>query len=216
MILRNSWHFAKTAWEWSAWKKEKDNKKTTFLTHSGLFFLLPFPTNKSLQLRSTVLHTVTRAVKLNFALLVSFHYGSGHYCYLATVAALRRLFAGLHINSLEKVYAGSPRDQGEICKINERFVLVCRCRCKLDCRSWGEISRWGAYDWNQSCCCSKARSLRSSSSITAAAYARSQSRHRYKVCAVFLDGWPHAQFAVEAVASRTKKENRRGEIVVLF
>lgn len=54
------------------------------------------PTGESVSGWSTLFHTSRCTIKLNFALLVSFHDGGGHYRYFVTVGALNCLPAGLY------------------------------------------------------------------------------------------------------------------------
>lgn len=57
------------------------------------------PTSESMSGWSTLFYTSRRTVKLNFALLVSFHDGGGNHHHLLAVATISGLSAGLYKNS---------------------------------------------------------------------------------------------------------------------
>lgn len=64
------------------------------------------PTSENVSGWSTLFHTSRRTVKLNFALLVSFHDGGGHYRHLVTVGTFNHLSARLHEKHTNSYYRG--------------------------------------------------------------------------------------------------------------
>lgn len=72
-------------------------------------------------------------------------------------------------------------------------IPVCKCQCTSDHKSWALIFQSWVYGRSPNYYYSTVHSLHSSSWLTVASCAMLQNKHRCRVCADDLGGWPHAR-----------------------